>query len=77
MLKTLTFGPRKKFHEITSKRSNSYIQEKWCRNNRRKEFSWGNLGERDHLEDPSIDGKNIKMDLREVGCGGMDWIDLA
>ena len=20
---------------------------------------------------------NIKMDLREVGCGGMDWFDLA
>jgi hypothetical protein len=20
---------------------------------------------------------NIKMDLPEVGCGGMDWIDLA
>ena len=20
---------------------------------------------------------NIKMDLREVGCGGTDWIDLA
>jgi hypothetical protein len=20
---------------------------------------------------------NIKMDLREVGCEGMDWIDLA
>jgi hypothetical protein len=20
---------------------------------------------------------NIKIDLREVGCGGMDWIDLA
>jgi len=20
---------------------------------------------------------NIKMDLKEVGCGGMDWIDLA
>jgi len=20
---------------------------------------------------------DIKMDLREVGCGGMDWIDLA
>jgi len=20
---------------------------------------------------------NIKMDLREMGCGGMDWIDLA
>jgi len=20
---------------------------------------------------------NINMDLQEVGCGGMDWIDLA
>jgi len=20
---------------------------------------------------------NIKIDLQEVGCGGMDWIDLA
>jgi hypothetical protein len=20
---------------------------------------------------------NIKMDLREIGCGGMHWIDLA
>jgi len=20
---------------------------------------------------------NIEMDLREVGCGGMDWIELA
>ena len=22
-------------------------------------------------------GDNIKMDLQEVGCGGMDWIGLA
>jgi hypothetical protein len=22
-------------------------------------------------------GENIKMDLQEVGCGGMDWIELA
>jgi len=22
-------------------------------------------------------GDNFKMDLQEVGCGGMDWIDLA
>jgi hypothetical protein len=20
---------------------------------------------------------NIKMDLKEIGCGGLDWIDLA
>jgi hypothetical protein len=22
-------------------------------------------------------GDNIKMDLQEVGCGGMDWIEVA
>jgi hypothetical protein len=32
----------------------------------------------DHLEDLSADGRiNTKMDLQEVGCGGMDWIYLA
>jgi hypothetical protein len=29
------------------------------------------MQERYHLED------GIKMDLQEVGCVGMDWIDLA
>ena len=29
-------------------------------------FWWGNLSE-----------DNIKMDLQEVGCGGMNWIKLA
>ena len=40
-------------------------------------FWWGNLRERDQLEDPVVDGVNIKMDLQEVGFGGMVWIDLA
>jgi hypothetical protein len=31
------------------------------------------------LEDPGVDGRvdNIKMDLQEVTCRGVDWIDLA
>ena len=40
-------------------------------------FWLGNLRERDHLEDPDVYEDNIKMDLQEVGCGSMDWIELA
>jgi hypothetical protein len=39
-------------------------------------FWWGHLRERDHLGDPGVED-NIKMDLQEVGCGVMDWIELA
>jgi hypothetical protein len=41
------------------------------------EFWWGNLRERDHWGDPGLGEDNIRMDLQEVGCGGMDWIGLA
>jgi hypothetical protein len=42
-----------------------------------KGFWRGNPRERDHLEDPGVDGDNIKINVQEVGCGGMDWINLA
>jgi hypothetical protein len=39
---------------------------------------WGNLRERDHWGDPGVDGRvNIRVDLKEVGCGGMDWTGLG
>jgi len=40
-------------------------------------FWYGNLRERDHLEDPGVDGGNVKMDLQEVECEGMNWIYMA
>jgi hypothetical protein len=35
-----------------------------------------NLKGRGHAEDLDVDG-NIKLDLLEVGCERVDWIDLA
>ena len=41
-------------------------------------FWWGNLREREQLGTSRRRWEdNINMDLQEVGCGGMDWIDLA
>jgi hypothetical protein len=39
---------------------------------------WENLRERDHLEDPDVDGRIILSCIfRKWGCRGMDWIELA
>jgi hypothetical protein len=41
------------------------------------EFWWRNLRERDHLEDPGLDGKIILRWIFRKWFGGMDWIELA
>jgi len=41
-------------------------------------FLWGNLRERDHLEDPGIDGRIIlRWIFRQWDREYMDWTDLA
>jgi len=40
-------------------------------------FLWENLRERDHLKDPTVDGRIIFRWGKVGWGGGMDWIDLA
>jgi len=39
-------------------------------------FWWGNLRNRCHLEDPSIDGRLIFKLIFKKWDGGVDWIEL-
>jgi hypothetical protein len=41
-------------------------------------FWWGNLRERNHLENPGIVGRIIlRWMFKRWDVGGMDWIELA
>jgi hypothetical protein len=40
-------------------------------------FWWGNLRERDHVEDPGVDRKIIRRWLFKKWDWVMEWIDLA
>jgi hypothetical protein len=38
-------------------------------------FWWESPKERDHLEDQGVGGEDgVRMDVREIGLGGVDWI---
>jgi alpha-glucosidase (family GH31 glycosyl hydrolase) len=47
----------------------------WERRKKCTGFWWESPKERDLLEDQGVDG--IRMDLREMGWRGMEWIQLA
>jgi hypothetical protein len=41
-------------------------------------FWWESPKERDHLENRGVDGRmEIKMDLKEIGWEGVEWIKLT
>ena len=44
---------------------------------RMQDFVWGNLSERDHLEDPGVDGRIILRWTFRKWYGGTEWIELA
>jgi hypothetical protein len=47
----------------------------WERREMCTRFWWESPKERDHWEDQGVDG--IRMDLMEIGLGGVDWIRLS
>jgi hypothetical protein len=47
----------------------------WERREKCTRFWLESPKERDHWEDQGVDG--IRMDLRETGLGGVDWIRLS
>jgi hypothetical protein len=53
--------------------------DRWVRSGMHVGYWWGSQKERDHYEDQDVSGwrDNVKMNLGEIGWGGMDWIDMA
>jgi len=41
------------------------------------EFWWGNLRERERMDDPSVDGRIILRSIFRNWVGSMDWIDVV
>jgi hypothetical protein len=54
------------------------LQHEWGRREMHIGYWWENQNEIDHLVNQDVDRWIIlKCILREIGRGGMDWIDLA
>jgi hypothetical protein len=53
------------------------MQHVWERGEMHTKFRWGNMRERDYVEDPGIDGSVISNGSSGSGMGGMHWICLA
>jgi hypothetical protein len=50
----------------------------WLRGQAYTGFWWGKPEGKRQLRRPRRRWEdNIKLDLQEMGCGGMDWIELA
>lgn len=61
---------------ISRERDGRSIWYVWERIRLDRGFRWGNLKEKDHLENTSVEVR-IKMDVKETGWQGVDWIYLA
>jgi hypothetical protein len=54
------------------------MQHKWWRRGMHVGYWWESQMEREPVGRPRLRwGDNVKMDLREIGCDDMNWIDLA
>ena len=50
----------------------------WGRGEEYTEFWWGNLREREHLEDAGVDRRiTLRKIFKNWDGGGMDWIGLV
>jgi hypothetical protein len=53
------------------------MKHAWERGETCTGFWWESPKGNDHLKDQGVDGRRIKMDLREIGWRGVEWIHLA
>jgi hypothetical protein len=55
----------------------TFYEHVWGRGEAHTGFWWGNLRERNYLEDQGVDGRIILKWIFRKWEGDMDWIDLV